>query len=356
MIPPLGKIPPPVFDRVICPKFGAPARGVLIGLRNGAGFGVLRAGGRSLLGPGRRILGHGRLMRFALAAGVLFVLAACQGAGDTHGGPVGAPCSLYLDWHTGNDGDLLTDAIAAGGCRPTTPPLTPFVFPDSPATVLAIAADSASPVSGMVHCGGVDYDIGDTTQGMRISHAGTQNEEVRCEVPSTSIPIVSIGFAYKTTLHTSLYLQYGQCGIQGIFDEDWAILSTYIEGNGSAHACIETNGNLWPATPSDGPTIPQNTWTWITIQYNRTLAKAYLRAYLMSTWQPIGSQVEAHLVASPPPVWCVDFGQVASEGNSESGANSWYGPAMVDWEDGTFPLLPAIGTSQAGVGTAYARH
>lgn len=281
----------------------------------------------------------------------LLVLDGCQSAGDPRRNSVGTPCNLYLDWHTGNDGDLLTNAIAEGACRPTPPPVTPSVFPSSPATVLAIEADSASPVSGMVHSGGGDYDIGDTTQGMRISHAGTQSEEVRCEVPSTAIPIVSIGFAYKTTLHTSHYLQYGQSGIQGILDGDWAILSTYIDGNGNAHACLETNGNLWPATPTDGPMIPQNTWIWITIQYNRTLAKAYLRAYLMSTWQPIGSLVEAHLVAAPPNVWCVDFGQVASEGNSESGANSWYGPAMVDWEDGTFPLLPATGASEGGAET-----
>jgi hypothetical protein len=293
---------------------------------------------------------EGRLGRFALVAVALLALAACQSDGDPRGGPIGTPCDLYMDWHTGNDGDLLTNAIAKGGCRPTSSPVIPFVFPSSPATVLAIEADSASPVSGMVQCDGVDYDIGDTTQGMKISHAGTQSEEVRCEVPSTAIPIVSIGFAYKTTLHASLYLQYGQCGIQGIFDGDWAILSTYVDESGNAHACIETNGNLWPATPADGPTIPQNTWVWITIQYNRTLAKAYLRAYLMSTWQPIGSMVEAHLVASPPYVWCVDFGQVASEENSESGANSWYGPAMVDWEDGTFPLLPASGTSAGGAG------
>jgi hypothetical protein len=71
----------------------------------------------------------------------------------------------------------------------------------------------------------------------------------------------------------------------------------------------------------------------------------------MSTWQPIGSLVEAHLVSVPPFVWCVDFGQVASEENSESGAYSWYGPAMVDWEDGTFPLLPATGRAAGSVGT-----
>jgi hypothetical protein len=280
----------------------------------------------------------------------LLGLAGCH-AGDPRRNPLGTPCNLYLDWHTGNDGEVLTDAIAEGACRPTPPPVTLSVLPSSPATVLAIEADSASPVGGMVHSGGVDYDIGDTTQGMRISHAGTQSEEVHCEVPSTTIPIVSIGFAYKTTLHASYYLQYGQSGIQGILDGDWAILSTYIDGSGNAHACLETNGNLWPATPTDGPMIPQNTWIWITIQYNRTQAMAYLRAYLMSTWQPIGSLVEAHLVAAPPNAWCVDFGQVASEGNSESGANSWYGPAMVDWEDGTFPLLPATGASKGGAGT-----
>ena len=285
---------------------------------------------------------------FAAGAFAILALAACQSAGDKRADPVGTSCNMYFDWHTGNDGDLLTNTIAAGGCRPTTPPVTPSVYPSSPATILAIEADSASPVGGMVRCDGVDYDIGDTRQGMRISHAGTESEEVRCEVPSAAIPVVSIGFAYKTTLHASPWLQYGHCGIQGIFDGDWAILSTYIDEYGNAHACIETNGNLWPSTPTDGPTIPQNTWVWITIQYNRTLAKAYLRAYLMSTWQPIGSLVEAHLVAAPPFVWCVDFGQVASEENSESGAYSWYGPAMVDWDDGTFPLLPATGASLGG--------
>jgi hypothetical protein len=254
-------------------------------------------------------------------------------------------CDMYLDFRSGSDGDLLTDARASGGSWPSSPPATPIVYPSSPATVLAIETDSASPdLAGTLVCGGVEHDLEDVVQGMRISHSGTASEEVRIVIPSSTVPITSVGFAFKTTLNADLYEQYGHSGIQGIDDDDWAILSTYIDSSGNVHACLETNGALWPSTPSNGPTLASDTWYWITVQYNRTSAKAYLRAYLLSTMAQVGSEVEANLVASPPYAWCVDHGLVASEANSDSGAYSYYGPFMVDWTDGTFPLLPTAPT------------
>ena len=256
----------------------------------------------------------------------------------------GAPtdtCDMYLDWRAGSDGNAMTTALAVGGCWPATPPASPFVYPSSPASVLAIETDSASPdLDGTLICGGVEHDLADVVQGMRISHSGTASEEVRIELPSSTVPIVSVGLAFKTTLNAGLYEQYAHGGIQGIADADWAVLSTYIDASANVHACLETNGALWPSTPTDGPTMTSDTWYWITIQYNRTTAKAYLRAYLLSTMAQVGNEVEANLVASPPYVWCVDHGLVASEGNTDAGAYSYYGPFMVDWTDGTFPLLP----------------
>lgn len=267
-------------------------------------------------------------------------------------------CDMYLDFRSGSDGDLMTDALASGGCWPASPPATPVVYPSSPASVLAIETDAASPdLEGTLACGGVEHDLADVVQGMRISHAGTASEEVRIVPPSSTIPICSVGFAFKTTLNAALYEQYGQSGIQGIADADWAILSTYIDASGNVHACIETNGALWPSTPANGPTLAADTWYWVTIQYNRTLAKAYLRVYLLSTRALVGSEIEADLVASPPYVWCVDHGLVASEGNTDDGAFSYYGPFMVDWTDGTFPLLPTqelVNYTLACDGTSYA--
>lgn len=266
------------------------------------------------------------------------------------GGATPTACDMYLDFRAGSDGASMTNAYASGGAWPASPPAIPFVYPSSPASRLKIETDAAGPTTGEIICGGVEHDLADVTQGMIIDHDTTASEEVRIELPSSTIPVCSVGFAFKTTLNAGLYEQYGQSGIQGISDADWAILSTYIDASGNVHACLETNGALWPSTPTNGPTLAADTWYWITIQYNRTLAKAYLRVYNPTTWAQVGSEVEADLVASPPYAWCVDHGLVASEGNTDTGAFSYYGPFIVDWTDGTFPLLPGSGSSEGGEG------
>jgi hypothetical protein len=262
-------------------------------------------------------------------------------------------CDMYFDWRAGSDGDPMTDARAEGGCWPASRPADPFVYPSSPASILSIETDAACPTAeGLIFCGGATHDLADVDQGMIYDHSTDDFEEIRLELPSAK-SVVSIGFYYKTTLHLSLYAQYGESGIQGIADGDWSILSTYVDASGNAHSCLETNGALWPATPANAPTLAQDTWYWITIQYDADNLKAYLRAYLASTMAQVGSEVEADLVSGAPDVWCVDFGQVASEGNFEN-SRSWFGAAMVDWTNGIFPLLPFRAITPDGLASGEA--
>ena len=252
-----------------------------------------------------------------------------------------ADCDIYFDWRGGSDGNVLTTAIAQASFYPASPGAAVAVYPSSPASVLSVEADSAcTSYSGTFTTGGSTYNVSSVTQGLIFSHATTASENVTV-IPTTTKADMSMGFFYKTTLHTSLYLQYGQCGIEGEDDGDWAILSTYIDESGNAHSCMETNSGLFPATAANGPTLEQNTWYWITILYSTSLEKAYLATFLASTMAQVGGTVEADLVATPPNAWRVDYGQVASEGNSEAGASSWYSSLAVDWTDATFPLLPS---------------
>lgn len=244
----------------------------------------------------------------------------------------GTVCDLYIDWHTGADGNAITTAIAAGSCRPTSPPNVPVPYPGSPLTMMRIEADSASPISGLVKCDGAEYDIGDTVQGTIYDHSANYNDFVMANV-SAAPSVMSMGFLMKTTVNGD-WAWHAHNGIFGAGDAEWVVLAPrYHEG--AIHLYVHTSqgystGNI---------VIANNTWYWITMQYNRTAGCGYIAVYLASTMEQVGSTISLAFVASPPAVAYWAVGQV-SQGGSTEATFTWDGPVIFDWTDGTFPLLP----------------
>jgi len=239
-------------------------------------------------------------------------------------------CDLYLDWHTGSDGNLITDAIAAGSCRPTSPVDVPDAYPGSTLTAMKIESDSASPISGLVKCDGVTYDIGDTTQGAIYSHASNYEDMVTADF-TTAPNVMSMGFLFKTGLHEE-WEWHALSGMVG--SGEWALLAPrFFES--ALHLYLHTSLGY----SGSAIIIENNTWYWATIQYNRTAGYGYLAVYLASTMEQVGSTVSLAFGGSPSAVSYWTVGQHASQGNTEA-SSTWYGPVIFDWTDGTFPLLP----------------
>lgn len=249
----------------------------------------------------------------------------------------GTAIDLYLDWHSGSDGDALTDAIAAASCRPTSPDNTPSVYPGATLNAMKIEADSASPIAGLVYCDGVEYDIDDTTQGVIYDHTSNYEDVVTANI-AADIGVMSMGFLYKTNMNTE-WSWHAEAGMNG--SGEWAILAPrYFDSQ--QHLYIHSSVG-YCATPVE---IDNDTWYWISIQYNRTTGIASLAVYLASTMVQVGSTATVALAASPPYLSYWQVGQSSQGGYTEAGKYSWYGPVIFDWTDGTFPLLPeALGPS-----------
>jgi len=239
-------------------------------------------------------------------------------------------CDLYLDWHTGSDGNLITDAIAAGSCRPTSPTDTVDAYPGTTLTAMKIETDSASPIAGFVKASGVTYNIDDTVQGTIYDHTSDYSDIVSANT-SSGPSIMSMGFLIKTGLTTE-WAYHALSGIVG--SGEWAVLATRYYSS-SQHFLLETSQGY--STAID---VSNDTWYWVTIQYNRTAGFGYMEVYLASTMVQVGSQVSKAFAGSPSVVAYWVLGQNASQGNTEA-HYTWYGPAIFDWTDGTFPLLPS---------------
>lgn len=243
-------------------------------------------------------------------------------------------CDMYVDWHTGSDGNALSDAMAAGSCYPTDTPYTPEAYPGDPLNAMFIETDSASPISGVFLCDGVTYDIGDTTQGAIYNHTGDYEDIWSFDIDANP-DVMSMGFLFKTTLATE-WAWYAQSGMVG--SGEWALLATrYFDG--AQHLYMHTAGGYSAASIE----INNNTWYWATIQYNATAEKGYLAVYLASTMVQVGSTIDDDLAVSPSGVSYTAIGQHANQGNQEA-TYTWFGPAVFDWTDGTFPLLPGVAT------------
>jgi hypothetical protein len=241
-------------------------------------------------------------------------------------------CDLYLDWHTGADGNVITGAIAAGSCRPTSPANPPEVYPAT-LNAMRIETDSASPVSGMVKCNGVEYDFDDTTQGAIYDHSQNYEDMVTADIAANT-GVMSMGFLMKTGLHED-YEWHALSGMVG--SGEWALLAPrYFDG--ALHFYVHTSLGYSAAAVI----VDVNTWYWITIQYNRTAGYGYLAVYNPTTWAQVGSTVSLAFAGSPPYLTYWTVGQHASQGNTEA-SYTWYGPVIFDWTDGTFPLLPTAG-------------
>jgi len=245
-------------------------------------------------------------------------------------------CDLYLDWHTGSDGNAITTAIAAGSCRPTSPSNVPYPYPGSPLNAMFIETDSASPVAGLVTCSGVTYNFNTTTQGARYLHTSNYEDIVNADM-AANIGIMSMGFMYKTNMNTA-YSWHAESSMNG--SGEWCVLAPrYFDSQ--QHLYLHANGGY----SASAVNIDNDTWYWVTMQYNRTTKFNSLAVYLASTMVQVGSTITLALIASPPYLSYWTIGQSSQGGYTESGKYSWYGPCIFDWTDGTFPLLPSAAAS-----------
>lgn len=244
---------------------------------------------------------------------------------------MGTDVDLYLDWHSGADNDLITDAIAAGSCRPTSPTDVPQAYPGTTLTKMRIEADAASPVQGLVTCGGLEYDIGDTVQGAIYNHDDAAYEDSVMANVSSAPSVMSMGLMYRTNID----LEYAYWAPWGMFGTgNWAALGQrYLSGE--MRLFIHTNQGY----SANYVAIALNTWYWVTIQYNATTGVGSLAVYDPATWTQVGSTVTLGFGATRPPVAYWQVGGAENQGNQDA-ANTWYGPCAFDWTDGTFPLLP----------------
>jgi hypothetical protein len=251
-------------------------------------------------------------------------------------------CDLYLDWHTGADGNLITDAIAAGSCRPTSPADTVDAYPGTTLTAMKIETDSASPVAGFIKCNGVEYNFNTTTQGAIYDHTSDYEDIVTADV-SSGPSIMSMGFMIKTGLQTE-WAWYALSGIVG--SGEWALLAPRYHDS-ALHFYVHAS----PGYSASAVTVSLNTWYWVTIQYNRTAGYAYLAVYDPSTWAQVGSTLSLAFAGSPSVVSYWAIGQHANQGNWEA-HSTWYGPCIFDWTDGTFPLIPGDSADPVSGGSA----
>jgi hypothetical protein len=246
-------------------------------------------------------------------------------------------CDLYLDWHTGADGNLITDAIAAGSCRPTSPTDAVDAYPGTTLTAFRIETDSASPVAGLVLCDGVEYNFNTMTQGARYDHTSDYEDVVTANI-AANVGVMSMGFLYKTNMNTE-WSWHAEAGMNG--SGEWVILAPRYH-DGAQHLYIHCNSG-YSAT---GININNDAWYWVTLQYNRTTGFASLAVYLASTMAQVGSTITLALIGSPPYLDYWQIGQSSQGGYTESGKYTWYGPVIFDWTDGTFPLIPGAAEPQ----------
>jgi hypothetical protein len=196
---------------------------------------------------------------------------------------------------------------------------------------MRIETDSASPVSGLIKVGGVEYNIGAAMQGIVYDHTGDYEEVVYASVGSTP-NVMSMGFMFRTGINTD-WSWWALTGMLG--SNEWALLAPrYFSG--AMHLYVHGAAGY----SSGSVTVSLNTWYWVTIQYNRTAGYGYLSVYNPSTWEQVGSTLSLAFTGSPSAVsnWVV--GQNANQWNTGA-YSTWYGPVILDWTDGTFPLLPS---------------
>ena len=255
-------------------------------------------------------------------------------------------CNLYLDWHTGADGNAITDAIAAGSCRPTSPVDVPDAYPGTTLNAMFIETDSASPIAGLVTCGGVTYNFNTTTQGARYLHTNNYEDIVTADIAANT-GVMSMGFLFKTNM-TGDYAWHADSSMNG--SGEWCTLAPrYFDAQ--QHLYLHANSGY----SASAINISNDTWYWVTMQYNRTTKFNSLAVYLASTMIQVGSTVTVALIASPPYLDYWTIGQSSQGGNTEAGKYTWYGPCIFDWTDGTFPLLPGeVGPSPIGPSGAIA--
>ena len=240
-------------------------------------------------------------------------------------------CDLYLDWHTGSDGNAITDTIAAGSCRPTSPANTVDAYPGTTLNAMFIETDSASPIAGKVKVGSTEYEIDDTTQGARYLHTSDYEDIVSASC-AASTGVMSMGFLYKTNMNGD-YAWHAESSMNGT--GEWCTLAPrYFDAQ--QHLYLHANSGY----SASAVNINNDTWYWVTMQYNRTTKYDSLAVYLASTMVQVGSTVTLALIASPPYLDYWTIGQSSQGGNTESGKYTWHGPCIFDWTDGTFPLLP----------------
>jgi len=151
-------------------------------------------------------------------------------------------------------------------------------------------------------------------------------------VSMSSHPLVaSMGFMFRTDLQLQ-WAYWAPCGF--LASGQWSLLGIRYVGT-EVLLYVHTSGGY----SSVSIPVARNTWYWLTIQYNAVTGYGSLAVFNPSTWTQVGSTASLSFGGTNPTInyWCV--GGAENQGNQTS-ASWWYGPVILDWTDGTFPLLP----------------
>jgi len=230
----------------------------------------------------------------------------------------GPPPSMYLDFESSTDGTTITPSILAASthCGNGLWSLT-----TNPITGMTISTDAQKQLHSPVTTCGTQYTDTTGTRGLRYDIS--QTSRYAAYAWATPASSASVGFFFKIGVtDTNYYSAFAIVAGGG----DYAVL--HIRG-GAIY--IET----WTGTTTPIP-ISQDTWYWVTIQYNAG-GTHHLQVYETAGWTLLGTASNAANGNFKPTG--IEIGRTGSESGFPS-AYWYYDNVVVDYLNGTFPILP----------------
>jgi len=230
----------------------------------------------------------------------------------------GPPPSMYLDFENSADGTTVTPSILASSthCGNGLWSVT-----SNPITGLTISTDAQKQLHSPVTTCGKQYTDTTGTRGLRYDISQTSRYAAYAwSTPSSS---VSAGFYFKI----------------GVTDANYYSAFAITAGGGD-YAVLHIRGGAIYIETFTGTTTPipisQDTWYWVTIQYNAG-GTHHLQVYETAGWTLLGSASNAATGNYKPTG--IEIGRTGSESGFPS-AYWYYDNVVVDYLNGTFPILP----------------
>jgi hypothetical protein len=262
---------------------------------------------------------------YTAAIGHLFLDSALAGYGDNY--------SMYADFENGNNNDVPTTTSLAAGTRSGN---GVWAISPSPLTSWIISTDGQFDLPASLSIGGASYPDTASTRGIRID-ASISNQRATYRFTGLS-DRASIGFFIKvpsTTGDGARY--YALCHFNNISGTDGVGL---MVTNGQMYLETSANPNGDPDTGSKY-TYTADAVYWVTIQYKA--GGPHSLAIYDSSWTKVADMTKAGTGSANPNNFY--FGRHADWITGEPQRFFYYDNFIVDYLNGTYPLLPPMPAS-----------